>query len=146
METLRSALSEGSLLCLDTLVFIYHFEEHPDYLSKTKVIFSAIERGQVKAISSTVAMLEVLVQPLRDGKNDLADNYRKILHYFPNFELIPVNTAIADRAAGLRASYNIGAPDAIHLATAIEAEAECYITNDRKLARVQEIRVLQLQP
>lgn len=144
MEALERALSESSLVCLDTLVFIYHFEEHPDYLKKTSIIFNAVECGHVKAIGSMIAMLELLVQPLRDGRDDLADNYRKILRYFPNFELVPVDNAIADRAAKLRAAYNIGTPDAIHLATAIEAEADCYITNDRKLTRVQEVKMLML--
>jgi hypothetical protein len=33
----------------------------------------------------------------------------------------------------------------IHVATAILANAECFITNDQKLSRVQEIKVLTIE-
>jgi predicted nucleic acid-binding protein len=51
---------------------------------------------------------------------------------------------MAERAAELRARYRIKLPDAIQLAAAISEGWEAFLTNDRRLAQVVEIRVLVL--
>lgn len=57
----------------------------------------------------------------------------------------PVSVAIAERAAHLRAQYRLRTPDAIHIATAMIAGCDAFLTNDLNLKRVQEIRVLVLE-
>jgi predicted nucleic acid-binding protein len=47
-------------------------------------------------------------------------------------------------AAELRARYRIKLPDAIQIAAALAKRCEAFITNDRQLAKVSEIRVLVL--
>lgn len=144
MERLKEVLSQSSLIALDTMVFIYHFEENQEHLESTTAILSAVENGDLQAAVSVLALTEILVKPLKDGRKTLAEEYRKLLRNFPNLQLLPVTAAVADRAAILRAGYNIATPDALHLATAIEAEADCFITHDSKLARVEEIEVVRL--
>jgi predicted nucleic acid-binding protein len=51
---------------------------------------------------------------------------------------------VAERAADLRARYNVRTPDAIQLATALEAGCDAFLTNDLALRRVAELRVLVL--
>jgi predicted nucleic acid-binding protein len=47
-------------------------------------------------------------------------------------ELRPADRAIADLAASLSASYRLQAADAVHLATAVAAGADRFITNNRR--------------
>jgi len=56
----------------------------------------------------------------------------------------PVSVTIAEQAARLRAQYRLRTPDAIHIATAMIAGCDAFLTNDRDLKRVQAIRVLIL--
>ncbi len=62
----------------------------------------------------------------------------------PNFYMLPVNVAIAESAADLRARYNLRAPDAIQIAAALSAGCEAFLTNDAALKRVTELQVLIL--
>ncbi len=52
---------------------------------------------------------------------------------------------VADRAASLRARYRLRTPDAIQLATALQARADVFLTNDRDLQRVEEVPVLLIE-
>ncbi|MBU4227156.1 PIN domain-containing protein [bacterium] len=63
---------------------------------------------------------------------------------FPNLQVKELNENIADIASGLRANYNINTPDAIQIATSLEAKADIFITNDATLKKISEIKVLLL--
>ncbi len=58
--------------------------------------------------------------------------------------MLPIDIAIADRAAALRAAYALRTPDTLQLAAALEAGCEAFLTNDRRLGRVQDLHVLVL--
>lgn len=49
---------------------------------------------------------------------------------------------IVETAARLRATYNLKTPDSIQLATSIEADADCFLTNDVKLRAVKDLVVV----
>jgi predicted nucleic acid-binding protein len=55
---------------------------------------------------------------------------------------VALDLAVADRAAALRGQYRLRTPDAIQLATALEAGADAFLTNDQQLSRVTEVPVL----
>jgi predicted nucleic acid-binding protein len=48
---------------------------------------------------------------------------------------------VIDRGTELRAKYGFKAPDAIHLAAAIEGNCDVFLTNDYALAKCEEIKV-----
>jgi predicted nucleic acid-binding protein len=52
---------------------------------------------------------------------------------------------IAKLSAGLRAKYSLKTPDAIQLAAAIYCSADYFLTNDKRLATVKNIKVLTLE-
>jgi hypothetical protein len=67
---------EGKVVGLDTAPLIYLIEEHPVYLPLVRPFFEAADRGRLSFVTSVVTLLEVLVQPLRQGKEELARKYR----------------------------------------------------------------------
>jgi predicted nucleic acid-binding protein len=140
IESLR-----GSTVGLDTGPLIYYIEEHPTFLDKIKPFFEAAERNEFRIVTSYVTLIEVLVHPLREGRPELAEEYRKIFLQSPALSAIPLDEGIAEEAAGLRARHNIRTPDAIQLATAIRAGASWFLTNDAELANFSEIPVLVLK-
>ncbi|MBI3607173.1 MAG: PIN domain-containing protein [Nitrospirae bacterium] len=70
---------------------------------------------------STLSLLEVLVQPYRRGKEELVNQFYGLLTTYPGLTWVTLSTEIADIAARLRAHHRLKTPDAIVLATAIEA-------------------------
>lgn len=108
-------------------------------------MFELIERGQNTAVTSTITLLELLVQPYRDQKDELTQKIFALAGTYPKLEWIPLTMNLADRAAELRARYRLSTPDAIQLATAIGHKAVCFYGNDRGLRRVKEIECILVE-
>ena len=123
---------------LDTAPLIYFVEENPTYLRLVDTFFSAFDQGEFQIVTSTVTLLEILVQPLRTGNKRLADQYRTILLNQDRLSVVPVSSEIAELSARLRVDYALRTPDSIEGATAISSGASSFLTNDRKLATVPQ--------
>ena len=130
---------------LDTNVFIYFLEDHPRYGAWCASLFDLVERGQNAAVTSTVTLLELLVQPYRDHKEELAQKIYALTSTYPKIEWVPLTMNLADRAAELRARYRLSTPDAIQLATAIGYKAVRFYGNDRGLRRVKEVECILVE-
>ncbi|MGQ0666916.1 MAG: type II toxin-antitoxin system VapC family toxin [Nitrospiraceae bacterium] len=139
---MRGLPAERERIGLDTNVFIYFLEAHPRYGSWCASLFDLIERGHNSAVTSTVTLLELLVQPYRNQKEELAQKIFALAGTYPKLEWVPLTMNLADRAAELRARYRLSTPDAIQLATAIGQKATRFYGNDRALRRVSEIECL----
>jgi len=134
--------AERERISLDTNVFIYFLEDHPRYGSWCGSLFDLIERGHNPAVTSTVTLLELLVQPYRAQQEELAQKIFALISTYPKLEWVPLTMNLADRAAELRARYRLSTPDAIQLATAIGHKATRFYGNDRGLRRVKEIECI----
>ena len=109
-------------------------------------VLEAVAQERVRAVTSELLLLELLVAPLKKGLQDAADEIELALLHFPNLDLIPVTREILLRAAEIRAHYELRTPDdAIMLATAAESGATLVITNDSAWRRIREIDVLLLR-
>ncbi|HEV2121955.1 MAG TPA: PIN domain-containing protein [Chloroflexota bacterium] len=135
----------GSMVALDAAPVIYWAEEHPRYLGLLDPVFEAINKAELRAVASTVALVEVLTLPLREGDEDLAQSYRDILTSTPSLAMLSVTPEIAEIAAELRAKHSLKTPDAIHLATARHAGAAFFLTNDDRLPALPGLEVVVLE-
>lgn len=60
-------------------------------------MFDLIERGHNSAVTSTITLLELLVQPYRDQKEELAQKIFALASTYPKLEWVPVIMDLADR-------------------------------------------------
>jgi predicted nucleic acid-binding protein len=141
---LDPALAGVSTLGLDTSPFIYYIERHPEHLAVMREVVRRIDEGVFTAATSTITLTEVLTRPKQVGNSRLEGEYRALLIGSRNLSLLPIDEAVADEAATLRARHGLRTPDAIQLAAALIFGCEAFLTNDRGLRRVDEIRVLLL--
>ena len=135
---------KGKIIGLDTMVFIYHFEENQVYSPLTFSVFESLEKGNFNGITSILTLLEILVKPKKENNLLLTERYKILFETFPNLQVKTLNENIADIASSLRANYNINTPDAIQIATSLEAKVDIFITNDTTLKKISEIKVLLL--
>lgn len=70
--------------------------------------------------------------------------YHALFYHFPNMELVDINLDIAVEAARIRGSYNFAIPDSILLASALHTGTDAFITNDQKLLKFPELKVIEL--
>ncbi len=84
--------------------------------------------GQVAGVGSVLLVRERLATPLRDQATTELDELGALLG---RLSLRPVDLATAELATVLGATYGLGATDAVHLATAVGAGADRFLTNNR---------------
>ena len=89
-------------------------------------------------------MTELLVPSYRDNDEHRIDEFYGLLSTYPNLRWIAPDLETADLAARLRAAYRLRTPDALQAATAIQANATGFITNDPVFARIEELETVVL--
>ena len=134
----------GGVIGVDTAIFIYFIEEHPDYLPVLLPLFEQVARGDRTIVTSGITLLEVLVVPLRIGNLPLAERYELLLTRSRGVDFVDVSREQLRTAAQLRALYDVRTPDALQLAAALSRECVTFLTNDRRLPELPGLRVLQL--
>lgn len=82
----------------------------------------------VVGIGSVLLLPELLSKPRRDGATSEEQQLQALLG---RLDLRPVDLTTAEIATALGARHGLRAADAIHLATAVVAGADRFITNNR---------------
>lgn len=132
----------GKTVFLDTAPLIYFIEGQKGiYYPFLKEIFKDNSDGKIFFLTSTLSLMEVLVQPFRLNRRDLVENYKTILTTSSTMEILSIDSEIAVLASRLRADYNLKTPDAIQIASSINSGADFFLTNDKELSKVSEIKI-----
>jgi predicted nucleic acid-binding protein len=142
---LPGPLREVRRVALDTMVFIYAFEGHPEWGPLVKPVFQAVEKGSLEATTSTISLVECLTKPLREGRHEVAALYEALFGSFPNLEVRPIGIGVARTAARIRARHGMPTPDALQTAAALEAGADCLLTHDLGLPEIEGLRLMQVK-
>ncbi len=134
----------GKLIGVDTSIFIYFIEENPYYVRPLKVFFQKNKEGENKIVTSTITLLELLVKPLKQSRDDLVDEYKKIFEESESIELINLTPEISEISAKIRAKNGIRIPDAVQIGTSIYSNADFFLTNDKRLKSIEDISIVIL--
>jgi len=96
-------------------------------------------------IASDLTRLECRVKPLRMGDTMLLADFDQ---FFANdlAEVIALTRTVMDKATEIRAVHGFHTADAIHLAAAVIAGCDVFLTNDHRLDRFTELTVEVVQP
>ncbi|MBV9486933.1 MAG: PIN domain-containing protein [Frankiaceae bacterium] len=114
----------------DSDVLIFAARPRHDAGARVAGLFRAtVDETGGAGIGSVVLIPEVLTKPFRDGD---AAEYRALDTLLGWLDLRPVTSQIASLAARVGAEYGLKPLDAVHLATALEAGADRFITNNRR--------------
>ena len=128
-------------LYLDTAPVIYTVERVPTFSEWVDVRLSAPD---IVLMASDLTRLECRVKPLRDGNTGLLKEY-EIFFERAVAEIVALSRGVIDRATEIRAQYGFRTPDAIHLAVAVTARCDVFLTNDRRLDRFGDIAIEVIQ-
>lgn len=128
-------------IALDSNVFIYQFEENPDFISFTTKVFEKLKNGDCKAITSVISIIEALSYP---SPPKVVREISKCFLSLPNLTIFDVNQQISFEAAKIRRKYGFRLPDSIQLATAKINKAKIFISNDQRLKKFKGVKVILL--
>jgi predicted nucleic acid-binding protein len=130
---------------IDSAIFIYYIEEHPQYFALVSTLFEALDQKRCKGVASALTIFETLVVPYRAGDAALADRYELLLSRSRGLDLVDLDRPLLRAAARLRAAYAVKTPDSIQLAAALSRACTTFLTHDRPLSKVQGIRILRIR-
>lgn len=128
-------------LYLDANIIIFgHEASEPLKQLVVQRLVDWCQQPEHELVTSILSRLECRVIPLRNSDWSLLAEYDEFFS-FGGLELLGISSAIVDQATVLRAKYGFTSPDAIHLASAIQAGAALFLTGDLALRKCAEIAV-----
>jgi predicted nucleic acid-binding protein len=140
---IAAAFQAVRLLFLDTAPIIYHVEGTAAYQPRTDWVFRNLQNGAFQAAASPITLAECLVVPYRQANTLLIQLFHKAVFSGVHTTFVSLD-GCADRAAELRARYNLTMTDAFQVAAALAASCDAFLTNDLGLKRVTELTMLVL--
>lgn len=142
-RTVDKFLERHRQIGIDTCVFIYWGEGNETYGPLVAPVFAWLE-GHGRAVTSTISMLELLVQPYRLKDVDRVNQLYAVFSTYPHLDWIEPTLQVADCAAQLRGELNLKTAEALQAATALVSQATGFISNDPAFNRVTDLDVLIL--
>lgn len=115
--------------CFDADVLIYAAVAGHELGRRVRALFplESSERSRV-GIGSVLLVPELLTKPLRENATEELNELSALLG---RLNLLPTDEATAELATALGAAYGLRVADAVHLATAVGAGADRFLTNNR---------------
>ncbi|HWE34969.1 MAG TPA: type II toxin-antitoxin system VapC family toxin [Isosphaeraceae bacterium] len=128
------------LVYLDSVIVIYAIEGPPSFQARaTSRLKALVAAGDQVALGDLTA-LECRVKPIRIRDTALLADYEAFLNA-ADVVRVPMPPAVYERATEIRACHNFKLADSLHLATAVEAACQVFLTNDSRLARYPDLTV-----
>ncbi len=124
-------------LYLDAAPVIYLIEYVQPFASRVEGIITAAE---TELIVSDLTRLECRVKPVHDADSVLLGEFDRFFGSTIH-EIVFLSAEVMDKATELRAQLGYRTPDAIHVAAALIAKCDVFLTNDHRLDRTPGIAV-----
>ena len=121
----------GKRVYFDANIFIYLVEGFRELEAQLETIRASILNAECIVFTSELTLAEVLVAPFQLGNAELVTNNRNFIEASGAFTLLPTTRETYIRASLYRAKFNMKTPDAIHMASAVEARCEVFVSNDK---------------
>ena len=119
---------------LDTNVIISVIEATNALGSAQARFIERVDAGEVEACTSELTLAECLVKPFAARDLVAIRAFLTFLDGRPVLPVLPIDRAILLSAARLRAQLGNKLPDAIHVATALAAGCDLFVTSDKGVA------------
>lgn len=133
-----------SLVFLDTAPVIYYVEATEGFAGIIREVFRLLAERNVQAVTSPVTLTECLIVPVREKQTELQQDFIDLLTNSEEIKFALTDLEISLLTAKIRVKYNLKLPDALQIATALQTGCDAFLTNDKALKRVTELKILVL--
>ena len=129
-------------LAIDSMILIYLLEGNERFSKKVLEKLTSAD----ELLLSTLGMAEILTGFEKAGDTEGKLKFLSFIGSYEKLSVVGFGKQEALIFARLRARYpKVKPPDAIHLATALSGRADAFLSNDKALACVEEVKVLLLE-
>lgn len=129
-------------LFLDACTIIYLIESQEILGQKTRLFIEQYLQNNNHLAISRLSFLECRILPLKTKDSNLLECYNKFFR-LPSLQIVELTPDVINLATDLRVAYSnaLRTPDALQLACALSANASTFLTGDKKLSVIQEIKI-----
>jgi predicted nucleic acid-binding protein len=128
------------LIYCDSVILIYFLDAIGSFNTRAITRMAAMQAAGDTPAFSDLTRLECRVKPLKLGATATLADFDDFCTR-PDVILVPITSAVFDRATLIRANYNFKLGDSLHLAAAILAGCDRFLTNDTRLSAFGDIAV-----
>lgn len=136
----------GRSVYVDANIVIYAVEQGNPWSANLRRFFDAVDRQQIRGLTSELTLAEVMAKPIKIGALELINTYEAFLGANSTLQVVPIDRSILRSAAALRGQLGIKLLDAIHAATASHYDCELFFSNDDDLSRKVVPRIRAFGP
>jgi predicted nucleic acid-binding protein len=128
------------LIYCDSVIPMYFFDHTGPFNVRATNRLAALAAAGDRIAISDLVRLEYRVKPVKNGDTTKLALFDAFCAQ-PEVHVVPITTAVFDRATVIRATHNFKLADSLHLAAAVEAGCDRFLTNDSRLAAFTDIAV-----
>lgn len=128
------------LIYCDSVILIYFFDHTGPFQVRAAARMSTLRAAGDLVAVSDLTRLECRMKPIRLGNTAALALFDGFFAQ-PDVRLVPLTSAVYDRATLIRALHNFKLADSLHLAAAVEAGCDRFLTNDTRLSAFPDIPV-----
>ncbi len=128
------------LIYCDSVILIYVLDTVGPFHVRAMARMTALRAAGDMVAFSDLTHLECLVKPIKIGAAAKLADFDAFFTQ-PDVRLVPITTAVFDRATLIRATHNFKLADSLHLPAAREFGCDCFLTNDARLSAFTDIAV-----
>jgi predicted nucleic acid-binding protein len=141
---LDELVARHACLGLDANLFIYLFETGGPEAGAVRALLNIADAAGTTIVVASLALAEVAVHAAAIGDAVMADRYADAIRSVNRLHVVPLTADIAIDAGIRSGLHGLSLPDAIHLASARQAGASAFVTNDQRLRGLPKLDVIQL--
>jgi predicted nucleic acid-binding protein len=132
------------LIYCDSVILIYLLDAADSFHHRAVARMGSLRAAGDHIAVSDLARLECRGKPIQLGESARLQKFDTFFA-LPDVTKVSLTPAVYDRAAQIRALHAFKTLDAIHLAAAVEARCDAFLTHDMRLTRFQDL-VVELLP
>ncbi len=133
------------LVYLDSNVIIYLIEQPRRFGPQASARIAVLAAAGDRIVVSDLTRLECRANAVAAGDEVTLAQYDEFFSQTVE-RVMTLTTAVVDRATMIRGKYRFKTPDALHLAAAVEAGCQTFLTNDARLRGFPGLTVEALVP
>jgi predicted nucleic acid-binding protein len=123
-------IQAGSLVYIDTNVFVYFIETSPGFYPRVKALFERIAAVGASVVTNELTLAECVYFPSRENDHVLVALYQALFSGTGDVTMLPLNGALTQRAALAGGALGLKLMDAIHYVSALEAGCDVFVSGD----------------
>ena len=128
------------LIYLDSAILIYYLDGIGPFQARAANRLTTLRAAGDQVAVSDLTRLECRVKPLQLGDTLRLSKFDGFFS-LPDVGIVPITTAVYDRATVIRATHGIKTLDAIHQGAAVEGGCTVLLANDTRLRSFHDLTI-----